>query len=306
MAWHPFRNLGLKFAALGLGTLLWFTISGQQVERTVSRVPVVYRSVPGGLQITGDLTEAVTVHVRGSENQISRLQTDEVSAVVDLADAAPGQRSTFPLRTDQIAVPAGVEVMWVDPAEVTLTLETAGASVLPIKATVDGQPARGYAVSTIDVDPPTVTLAGPKSRLQVATAATTEPINITGATASVSAVVAVSPMDAELRLREPLAARVTVTIVPEAEVNIRTFASRAVTLRNLGAGWQATALPADIAVTIRLMPGVKDGFDERRVVPFVDLVGLGPGQYTLPVRIEPASEFTVTNVSPAAVSVRIR
>lgn len=306
MAWHPFRNLGLKFAALGLGTLLWFTISGQQVERTVSRVPVVYRNVPGGLQITGDLTEAVTVHVRGSENQISRLQTDEVSAVVDLADATPGQRSTFPLRTDQIAVPAGVEVMWVDPAEVTLTLEAAGALVLPIRAAVDGQPARGYVVSTIDVDPPTVSLAGPKSRLQAATAATTEPINITAATASVSAVVAVSPMDAELRLREPLAARVTVTIVPESQVNARTFASRPVTLRNLGAGWQAAAVPTDVTVTIHLTAAAKDGIDERRVVPFVDLVGLGPGQYTLPVRIEPAPEFAVTSVSPAAVSVRIR
>lgn len=306
MAWHPLRNLWLKIAALGLGTLLWFTISGQQVERTVSRVPVVYRNVPTGLQITGDLTEAVTVHVRGSENQISRLQTDEVSAVVDLADAAAGQRSTFPLRTDQVAVPAGVEVMWVDPAEVTLTLEAAGSAVLPITPALDGQPAAGFAISTIAVDPVTVTLAGPRSRLQAATAATTEPVSIAGANATVSAVVAVSPMDAELRLREPLAARVTVTIVPESQVNARTYASRPVSLRNLGAGWQAAALPADVSVSIRLSAGVKDGIDERRVVPFVDLVGLGPGQYTLPVRVEPAQEFTVTSVSPAAVSVRIR
>lgn len=306
MAWHPFRNLGLKVAALGLGTLLWFAISGQQVERTVSRVPVVYRNVPTGLQITGDLTEAVTVHVRGTENQISRLQTDEVSAVVDLADAAAGQRSTFPLRTDQVAVPAGVEVMWVDPAEVTLTLEAAGTAVLPIKPAVEGTPASGFALSTIAVDPVTVTLAGPQSRLRAATAATTEPVNITGANATLTAVVAVSPMDAELRLREPLAARVTVTIVPESQVNARTFASRTVSLRNLGAGWQATALPADVSVSIRLAASAKDGIDERRVVPFVDLVGLGPGQYTLPVRVEPAPEFTVTSVSPAAVSVRIR
>lgn len=306
MAWHPFRNLGLKVAALGLGTLLWFAISGQQVERTVSRVPVVYRNVPTGLQITGDLTEAVTVHVRGTENQISRLQTDEVSAVVDLADAKAGQRSTFPLRTDQVAVPAGVEVMWVDPAEVTLTLEAAGTAVLPIKPAVEGQPAPGFAVSTIAVDPVTVTLAGPESRLRAATAATTEPVSIAGANASLTAVVAVSPMDAELRLREPLAARVTVTIVPESEANARTFASRPVSLRNLGAGWQATALPADVTVSIRLTATAKDGLDERRVVPFVDLVGLGPGQYTLPVRVEPAPEFTVTSVSPAAVSVRIR
>ncbi|HKW00680.1 MAG TPA: CdaR family protein [Vicinamibacterales bacterium] len=306
MAWHPFRNLGLKTAALGLGTLLWFTVSGQQVERTVSRVPVVYRNVPTGLQITGDLTEAVTVHVRGSENQISRLQTDEVSAVVDLADAAVGQRRTFPLRTDQVAVPAGVEVMWVDPAEVTLTLETAGTAVLQIKPVVDGQPAPGFAVSAIAVDPVAVTLAGPESRLRAATAATTEPVSIAGANTTVSAVVAVSPMDAELRLRDPVAARVTVTIVPESQVNARTFASRPVSLRNLGAGWQVTAVPVDVSVSIRLSAGVKDGIDERRVVPFVDLVGLGPGEYTLPVRVEPAPEFTVTNVSPAAVSVRIR
>jgi hypothetical protein len=58
-------------------------------------------------------------------------------------------------------------------------------------------------------------------------------------------------------------------------------------------------------VTVRLTSTAKDGIDERRVVPFVDLVGLGPGQYTLPVRIEPAQEFTVSTVSPVAVSVRI-
>ena len=35
MAWHPFRNLGLKIAALVLGTLLWLTVSGHEIERRV-------------------------------------------------------------------------------------------------------------------------------------------------------------------------------------------------------------------------------------------------------------------------------
>ena len=38
MAWHPLRNLGLKLAALALGTALWFTVSGPQVERNVTGV----------------------------------------------------------------------------------------------------------------------------------------------------------------------------------------------------------------------------------------------------------------------------
>ena len=52
MAWHPFRNFGLKLVALLLGALLWFTVSGQQAERTVPGVPVVYRNKPAGLEIT--------------------------------------------------------------------------------------------------------------------------------------------------------------------------------------------------------------------------------------------------------------
>jgi YbbR domain-containing protein len=305
MAWHPFRNLWLKIAALGLGTLLWFAVAGQQVERTVSRVPVVYRNVPPGLQITGDLTEAVTVHVRGSENQISRLQTDEVSAVVDLADAEAGQRRTSPLRTDQIAVPAGVEVIWVEPAEVTLTLEPAGTANFPVKPLVDGQPAPGFIVSAVSADPSTVALAGPESRLHTATAATTDPIVISGATESVTAVVSVSPMDPELRLREPRDARVTVTIVPESSLNAKLFPARPVAARNLGAGWTAFATPAEVSVTVRTSTGPSGVIDERRVAPYVDLVGLGPGQYTLPVRVDPAPEFSVTAISPAAVQVQI-
>jgi len=306
MAWHPFRNVGLKIAAVALGTLLWFTVSGQQVERTISRVPVVYRNVPGGLQITGDLTEAVTVHVRGSENQISRLQTDEVSAVVDLANAEPGQRSTFPLRTDQVAVPAGAEVMWVDPAEVTLRLEPSATESLPVNPAVDGEPAPGFIMTGVSVDPQTVTVAGPRSRLALATSVTTEPVSIAGAKGTVTALVDISPTDAELRLREPRAARVTVTITSESSINARTLSTVPVAMHNLGADLQATAAPATVTVTVHAAVSRPGAFDESSVVPYVDLVGLGPGQYTLPVRVDPGAAFTVSAITPAAVVVRIR
>ena len=35
MAWHPFRNFRLKIVAVALGTLVWFTVSGQQADGTV-------------------------------------------------------------------------------------------------------------------------------------------------------------------------------------------------------------------------------------------------------------------------------
>jgi hypothetical protein len=42
------------------------------------------------------------------------------------------------------------------------------------------------------------------------------------------------------------------------------------------------------------------------VAPFVDLVGLGPGLYTLPVRADSGPDFSVSAINPTAVSVRIR
>jgi YbbR domain-containing protein len=125
MAWHPFRNLGLKVVALALGTALWFTVSGPQVERNVPRVPVNYRNVPPAMEIT-DQTEAVDVHVRGVASQVSQIQSYQMSVVVDLAGQQPGWLE-LPVRADQVLAPIGVEVAQVDPGAVTLRLERSDA-----------------------------------------------------------------------------------------------------------------------------------------------------------------------------------
>ena len=46
--------------------------------------------------------------------------------------------------------------------------------------------------------------------------------------------------------------------------------------------------------------------DASQVVAYVDLAGLGPGRYNLPVRIDPSRAFGVSRVEPAVVEVRIR
>src|SRR5689334_3836083 len=148
MAWHPFRNLGLKVVVVGLGPLLWLVVSGQQVERSV-RVPLEYRKRPPGLEITGDPPETVEVWVRGSSSQISRLGLGDVVAFVDLTGAKPGQR-LFPLQVDQ---GFGIEVTRKDPADVTLSLETSGSATIPIVPAVDGQPAAGFVVQSTSIDP---------------------------------------------------------------------------------------------------------------------------------------------------------
>jgi hypothetical protein len=109
MAWHPFRNIGLKLVALVMGTGLWFAVNGPRVDRVVTGVPVSYRNTPATLDLSNQ-TQAVDVHVRGVEGQVSLLQPGEILVMVDLAGRTPGVVE-LPLRADSVVAPPGVEVV---------------------------------------------------------------------------------------------------------------------------------------------------------------------------------------------------
>ena len=68
---------------------------------------------------------------------------------------------------------------------------------------------------------------------------------------------------------------------------------------------QAEAVPAAVDLTLR---GSRDalrivGADE--VVAFIDLAGLGPGEYVLTIHADSPADTGVTDVSPESVKVRI-
>ena len=213
MAWHPFRNLGLKAVALTLGTVLWFTVSGHEIERRIS-VPVSYRNVPGPLELTGEQVDHVSVHVRGDDNIVSSLDEGSLRVVVDLASSQPGA-NIIPLRTDQVASPAGVEVMQIDPGTVTVSLERAGQMAVAVRPTIEGQPAAGYIVGAITVEPSSVLIAGPESRLTgTVVVVVTERVLLEGRNSRVVQDVGVGVTDAQLRVHSPHTVRVTVQIEP--------------------------------------------------------------------------------------------
>ncbi|MEO7190382.1 MAG: CdaR family protein [Vicinamibacterales bacterium] len=210
MAWKPTRNIGLKLAALALGTLLWLTVTGHQIERRIV-VPVSYSNVPQPLGMTGDQIDTVSVHVRGDETQISELREGDLRVVVDLSDAHAGP-NVISLRTDEVVARPGVEVLQVDPGTVNVTLEKSGQLSVPVQPAVDGQPATGYFVRGISVVPGSVMVEGPESQLKEPITVTTERVMLEGRTANVVQDVGIGVSNAQLRVRQPRTVRVTVHI----------------------------------------------------------------------------------------------
>jgi YbbR domain-containing protein len=303
MAYNPFRNFGLKVLALAISGLLWFTMAGEHIVERIVSVPLEMQNRPERLELVGNPPDQVEVRLRGSSGLLSRLQPGDIVAILDLEAARPGSR-LFHLRTDQVRSPFGVTVSQVTPQTVSLAFEVGESRVVPIRPDIEGEPAPGYAIGKITVSPSTVEVVGPSSDLHALREATTEPIPVDGATKAIDETVTVGVDDSALRLREPLSAKVEIEILP-APIE-RTFAGVRVDARNAPGGAQAVFVPAGVTVWVRGGREALASLDGSQVVAYVDLAGLRPGRYNLPVRIDPSRVFGVSRVEPSVVEVTIR
>jgi len=213
MAYHPFRNLGLKFLSTCIAAMLWLVVAGERVVERVLRAPVEFQNLPNGLELVGNLPDTVDVRLRGSSGALSRMAAGDLAAVLDLRTARPGRR-LFHLTPAQVTVPYGIDVVQVGPSTLTMEFETSGVRSVPVEPDIEGRPAPGFEVTKVTSDPLTVEVAGPESALKRLHAAVTEPVTVTDETRSVREVVTIGVQDASLRLVTPQTAVVTVTISP--------------------------------------------------------------------------------------------
>jgi YbbR domain-containing protein len=213
MAYHPFRNLGLKFLSTLVAILLWLVVAGERVVERVMRAPVEFQNLPAGLELVGEPPDTVEVRLRGSSGALSRIGPGDMSAVIDLATARPGRR-LFHISQSQVTVPYGLQIVQVGPSTVSMEFEVSGIRKVRVEPDLEGRPAAGYEIVDVKSEPDTVEVVGPDTALKRLQAAITEPVPVTDQTRTVREVVTIGVPDASLRLRVPQTAVVTVTIAP--------------------------------------------------------------------------------------------
>jgi YbbR domain-containing protein len=298
----PFRHFGLKVLSLVLAVLLWMVVSGEETVERGLRVPLELLQVPAGLELTGEVPATVDVRVRGASGTLSRVSTGDVVAVLDLRSARSGRR-LFPLTPDQVRVPFGVEVVQVQPSALAMAFESSASRQVPVVPAVDGRPAPGYVVGQMTADPKTVEVIGPETAVRRVTEALTEPVSVSGARDHVRQSVILGLIDPSLRLKNARAAMVTVQIVP-APLE-RSLRGRPVHLRNVPGTLEAQAVPSAVDLTLRGSREALARVESDDIVAYVDLAGLGPGQYSLTVHADSSPEAGVTRIEPSSVQVQI-
>lgn len=209
---YVLHNLGLKVLSLLLATGLWFMIAPDEQSAEVAlRAPIVFQNVPPQLEISTETIPEAQIRVRGPERVIRQLRPNDVHAALELGDIQPGER-TFDLTSQQVRHPRELTVVQVVPSQVHLKFDTRLTREVEIHPRVVGNFLAGEQVARVDVDPPRITVSGPRHHVEKVESATTDPVDASGTTGRATFTTNVYVTDPLVQVVQPTLIHVTVVV----------------------------------------------------------------------------------------------
>jgi YbbR domain-containing protein len=206
---YVFANFGYKVVSLALAMGLWLALARDPAASVAVTVPIEFHNIPSNLEISSVNIPEAQVRVRGPERLIHELRPQEVHVEVDLNGVRPGER-TFDLTAQQVRQPRDLEVAQVIPSQVRLSFDTPLIRQVEVRPRVIGTFAGGYRIAKVLADPATLSISGPKQRVEVVEAATTDPVDATGNMGRSTFVTNAFVPDPLVQIVHPVPVRVTV------------------------------------------------------------------------------------------------
>jgi YbbR domain-containing protein len=192
------HNWGLKALSLALAAAGWLAINSGMREMTASVSAIVqYHNLSYEVEVVSAQVESVHLFVRGSSAHLARLANHNIPIILDLASARSAGERTFTITRDLVNLPAGVELERAVPSQIRLRLEERITREIPVKARVAGVPA-GFTAEIAAIDPPVLSVTGPRSRVENLSFVETDPIDLSSAPLSGQARVPVFSQDPQV------------------------------------------------------------------------------------------------------------
>jgi len=207
---YVLKNLPFKLVSLAIAILLWWSVGRDQPIEIPMTVPVEFQNAPVNLEINSDYPFQARLTLRGPQGLLQRLNPSEVHAVIDLQQAAPGER-TFDLSRKDIHVPRNVSVVQIMPAQFHINFDHSVARTVPVQPRVIGTLLSGYGITTVTATPSTITIVGPERRVQAIQTAMTDPVDATGVVGEATFTTHAYVSDPLVRVRMPQPISVTVS-----------------------------------------------------------------------------------------------
>ena len=272
--------------------------------------PLVSQVVPVSLDLVGapligyepstPNVEPEQVVVSGPEDLVGRVAAAVAS--VDLSGVVTDVRQTYSLvpRDDSGFMVAGVTL---DPSsvDIEITVEQKRFSrLVVVSPSLEGSPAAGYNVTSVELDPPSVTLLGSLELLNVTSFVVTDDIDITGATSDITRIVNLVGLAPGVSISG--SGTVTVRISIAAGEGEATFGV-APQWTGLASDLRVVSVTSLVEVTLQGELPTLRNVSPDQVTVSVDLSGLGAGSHRLEPQVEAPGRLQVADISPTSVEV---
>jgi YbbR domain-containing protein len=203
------QNFVLKAISLLLAFGLWLVVARDPISEVEMKVPIEFLKVPDNLEVdSASFTEA-QVRVRGPGRLVRGLRPADVRAEVDLSAVNPGTR-TFDLTSRNVRVPLDLEVVQIVPGQFQLSFDNRLNRNIDVRPRVIGSFAGGTRVVKIVAEPASITITGPRRRVESVEAATTDPVDASGTIDRATFVTQAYVPDPLIQVVHPTPIRVTV------------------------------------------------------------------------------------------------
>ncbi len=213
MARRRVANFRYLFFAVVVSMLLWsIAHGGSQLERGYD-VPLVFEDLPDEVVITDQSDADINIRVLGSRAALRNLSPRDMEYVLNVSGAKPG-RTVHEVDVTRVDVPRGARIVSRSPSQIEVRFERRGRKNVTVKPDVAGEPAEGFKLARVEVDPPKVWLTGARSRVVRMSEVVTETIDVAGLDAPAERQVKLSLGSDRVWMEEEKSVTVKIAIEP--------------------------------------------------------------------------------------------
>ena len=171
-----FGTLILSFL---IAIVLWGMAHGTTSKDRGFDIPVVFDGIPEELVITARSADTLNIRVLGNAAALRNVDPTRLEYRIDVSEGQPGP-GIHEVDATLINLPRGARILSRSPARVEFTLENRGRKAVRVRPEVTGEPAEGYYVVGVSVDPRSVWLTGARREVLRLSEVTTETIDTDG------------------------------------------------------------------------------------------------------------------------------
>ena len=212
----PLR-LGTLLLAWAIAMVLWGMVHGtSSIERGVD-IPIVFDGISQDLVLVDQSARAVNIRVMGSRAALRDVGPSKIEYHVDVSGAQRGE-AVYEIDPGRIEeqLPTGARIVSRSPASLEVKFARRGRKSVRVRADLVGEPAEGYNVAWVEVDPAYVWLIGDRREVVSMREAVTETFEIRGLSESIEREVRLAlPDHVWMEESRPVNVRVQVEALPE-------------------------------------------------------------------------------------------